>query len=136
MRNIDDEIQGNVSILQYQWEGEEGEVKLAPRRNAKSNISFTATKPSVKEKLERRLVKLQPMIKYVFFVIVKSKYIKGYRNGEPLILCTDLRADKTIQKTAIAKSDSRITAIVLKELVAAEGLGITDHVINITRAPL
>lgn len=110
MRNIDDEIQGNVSILQYQWEGE-GEVKLAPRRNAKSNISFTATKPSVKEKLARRLVKLQPMIKYVFFVIVKSKYIKGYINS--LILCTDLRADKTIQKIAIAKYDSRITAIVL-----------------------
>lgn len=60
MRNIDDEIHGNVAIFQYLWEGEEGEVKLAPHGNAKkSNVPFTATKSSVKEKLERDLARHQ-----------------------------------------------------------------------------
>ena len=60
MRNIDDEIHGNVAIFQYLWEGEEGEVKLAPHGNPKkSNVPFTATKSFVKEKLERDLARHQ-----------------------------------------------------------------------------
>lgn len=56
LRNKEGEIHGNVAVLQYQWEGEEGEVTLAPHGNSKRNsISFTATKSSVKQKLEYNL---------------------------------------------------------------------------------
>ena len=60
MKNIDDEIQGNVAVLQHLWEGDEGEVKLVPHGNAKkSNVPFTATKHSVKQKLECNLARSQ-----------------------------------------------------------------------------
>lgn len=56
LRNKEGEIHGNVAVLQYQWEGEEGEVTLAPHGNSKRNsIPFTATKSSVKQKLEYNL---------------------------------------------------------------------------------
>lgn len=58
LRNKESQIHGNVAVLQYQWEGEEGEVKLAPHGNSKSNsIPFTATKFSVKQKLECNLAR-------------------------------------------------------------------------------
>lgn len=56
LKNKEGENHGNVAVLQYQWEGEEGEVTLAPHGNAKRNsIPFTATKSSVKQKLEYNL---------------------------------------------------------------------------------
>ena len=56
LRNKEGEIHGNVAVLQYQWEGKEGEVTLAPHGNSKRNsIPFTATKSSVKQKLEYNL---------------------------------------------------------------------------------
>ena len=80
LRNKEGEIHGDVAVLQYQWEGEEGEVTLAPHGNSKRNsipyqwegeegevtlaphgnskrnsIPFTATKSSVKQKLEYNL---------------------------------------------------------------------------------
>ena len=58
LRNKGNQIHGNVAVLQYQWEGEEGEVKLAPHGNSKRNsIPFTATKFSVKQKLESNLAR-------------------------------------------------------------------------------
>ena len=58
LRNKENQIHGNVAVLQYQWEGEEGEVKLVPHGNSKSNsIPFTATKFSVKQKLESNLAR-------------------------------------------------------------------------------
>lgn len=50
----------------------------------------------------------------------KSKYLRSSRNRERLIQCTDLRADDCIRTTSIAKGDTRIIAIVSRELVAAE----------------
>ena len=49
-----------------------------------------------------------------------SKYIKGTRNREPLVQCRDMRADHSIRKIATLKNDSKIIAIVSRELVAAE----------------
>ena len=39
---------------------------------------------------------------------------------EKLIQCIDLRADENIRKTALAKNDSKLLAIVSRDLVAAE----------------
>ena len=50
----------------------------------------------------------------------KSKYLKSSKNRERLIQCRDLRADDCIRTTSIAKGDTRIIAIVSRELVAAE----------------
>lgn len=50
----------------------------------------------------------------------KSKYARASRSREPLIQCTDLRADDSIRTIAVAKGDSRIIAVVTRELVAAE----------------
>ena len=42
------------------------------------------------------------------------------RAAEILIQCIDLRADENIRKTALAKNDSKLLAIVSRDLVAAE----------------
>ena len=49
-----------------------------------------------------------------------SKYAKGKDVREKLIQCIDLRADENIRKTALAKNDSKLLAIVSGDLVAAE----------------
>ena len=50
----------------------------------------------------------------------KAKYLKGIKTREALIQCVDLRADNTVRRAAMSKNDSRILAIVSRELVAAE----------------
>lgn len=40
---------------------------------------------------------------------------------EPLTLCAELRADDKFRKVAVQKLDSRILALVSRDLVAAEG---------------
>lgn len=50
----------------------------------------------------------------------KKKYLKCSRSREALVQCTDLRADQSVRTTAIAKGDSKLIAIVTRELVAAE----------------
>ena len=50
----------------------------------------------------------------------KPKYFKGTRNREPLVQCRDMRADSSIRKIATQKNDSKILALVSRELVAAE----------------
>ena len=42
------------------------------------------------------------------------------RNREPLVQCRDMRADSSIRKIATQKNDSKILALVSRELVAAE----------------
>ena len=49
-----------------------------------------------------------------------SKYAKGKDVREKLIQGIDLRADENIRKTALAKNDSKLLAIVSRDLVAAE----------------
>ncbi|XP_078679472.1 uncharacterized protein LOC144915103 [Branchiostoma floridae x Branchiostoma belcheri] len=49
-----------------------------------------------------------------------SKYVKGTNSRETLVQCCDMRADTSIRKIATEKNDSRILAIVSRELVAAE----------------
>ena len=49
-----------------------------------------------------------------------SKYAKGKDVREKLIQCIDLRADQNIRKTALAKNDSKLLAIVSRDLEAAE----------------
>lgn len=50
-----------------------------------------------------------------------SKYSKGGRTREHLVQCTELRADDKVRKAAVSKMDSRVLAIVSRDLVAAEG---------------
>ena len=50
-----------------------------------------------------------------------SKYLKGQNRREALIQCSQLRADAKIRSAAQKKMDSRILAIVSRDLVAAEG---------------
>ena len=50
-----------------------------------------------------------------------SKYMKGQNSREPLIQCSELRADDRIRKAAATKLDQRMLAITSRELVAAEG---------------
>ena len=50
-----------------------------------------------------------------------SKYKKGTNTRETLIRCDELRADATVRKRATDKNDSRMLAILSRELVAAEG---------------
>ena len=49
-----------------------------------------------------------------------SKYAKGKDVPEKLIQCIDLRADENIRKIALAKNDSKLLAIVSRDLAAAE----------------
>ena len=49
-----------------------------------------------------------------------GKYAKGKDVREKLIQCIDLRAEENIRKTALAKNDSKLLAIVSRDLVAAE----------------
>ena len=51
-----------------------------------------------------------------------SKYQKGKDTRELLTQCVDLRSDETVRKAATEKLDSRILAIVSREMVAAEAL--------------
>ncbi|KAM9333381.1 uncharacterized protein KZ484_018411 isoform 1-T2 [Pholidichthys leucotaenia] len=50
-----------------------------------------------------------------------SKYLKGDRTRDPLVQCTELRADEKVRKAAVSKLDNRMFAIVSRDLVAAEG---------------
>ena len=50
----------------------------------------------------------------------KAKYLKGINNREKLTQSVDLRADTTIRDAAIRKGDTKIMAIAVRELVAAE----------------
>ena len=49
-----------------------------------------------------------------------SKHANGEDVREKLIQGIDLRADENIRKTALAKNDSKLLAIVSRDLVAAE----------------
>ena len=50
-----------------------------------------------------------------------DKYIKGQNMKEKLLQCRELQANETVLSTATKKMDSRILAIVSRDLVAAEG---------------
>ncbi len=50
-----------------------------------------------------------------------NKYIKGQNTRDVLVQCRELRADAKIRSAATKKMDSRILAIVSRDLVAAEG---------------
>lgn len=50
-----------------------------------------------------------------------GKYKKGTRTRETLTRCGELRADTTVRQRAIAINDTKIIAILSRELVAAEG---------------
>jgi len=52
-------------------------------------------------------------------IFSEKKNLKGTRNREPLEQCRDLRADRSIRKSAMEK-DSRILAIASREIVTAE----------------
>ena len=58
--------------------------------------------------------------KTCIFCEKNTKYSKNKRTREPLIQCTDIRADFSIRDAATRKMDSRLLAIVSRELVAAE----------------
>ena len=58
--------------------------------------------------------------KTCIFCEKNTKYSKNKRTREPLIQCTDIRADLSIRDAATRKMDSRLLAIVSRELVAAE----------------
>ena len=49
-----------------------------------------------------------------------GKYVKGNDMREKLIRCIDLRADGNIRKTALARNDGKMFAIVSRDLVASE----------------
>ena len=49
-----------------------------------------------------------------------SKYVKGNNVREKLFQCIDLRADGKIRKTALARNESKMLAIVSLDLVTAE----------------
>lgn len=50
----------------------------------------------------------------------KDKYLKGKDTRESLVLCKELRADKTIREAAIRKLDNIVLGLLSRELVAAE----------------
>ena len=50
----------------------------------------------------------------------KPKYIRNTRTGEKLILCTDLRADRTLKMAALKKTDGKMMIACSDELVAKE----------------
>lgn len=72
--------------------------------------------------------------KNCIFCDKESKYMKG-NVREKLIQCSDLRSDETIRKTATSKSDTKILAIVSRELVAAEAFYHRSCYRNYTRPP-
>ena len=59
--------------------------------------------------------------KQCIFCEKASKYLKGQNTREPLIQCSELRADDRVRRAATSKQDERMLAITSRELVAAEG---------------
>ena len=55
------------------------------------------------------------------FCLKSSKYLSNSKTREQLVQCVELRSDQTIRQAAIDKSDSRVPAIMSRDLVAAEG---------------
>lgn len=53
------------------------------------------------------------------FCMRATKYIKG-NEKDKLVKCVDLRADDTVRGAAVRKNDSRLIALVSREIVAAE----------------
>ena len=49
-----------------------------------------------------------------------DKYAKGSKSREGLTKCRELRADDSVRRAATVREDSRVLAIVSRELVAAE----------------
>lgn len=64
-------------------------------------------------------VRLECMKKSAFSVARKDKYKKGIKEG--LSQARELRVNDSVRKAAISKQDSRILAILSRDLVAAEG---------------
>ena len=95
----------------------------------KSLDSITQNKASAPEATEeslRRVSRAAPSKSVVYdenciFCEKSSKYMKGQKTREPLIQCSELRADDRIRKAAVTKLDQRMLAITSRELVAAEG---------------
>ena len=50
----------------------------------------------------------------------KPKYIRNTRTHEKLVLCTDLRADRTLKMAALKKTDGKMMIACSHELVAKE----------------
>ena len=99
--------------------------KLLAALDPKLQLSVSSTRstratPSTSTVLEAKCI----------FCDKTSKYIKGHKTREPLIKCSELRADNSILDAAIKKLDDRMIAIASRELVATT----TDHAIALTPA--
>eukprot|EP00058_Branchiostoma_floridae_P000977 XP_002586465.1 hypothetical protein BRAFLDRAFT_106667 [Branchiostoma floridae] len=51
----------------------------------------------------------------------KTKYLPGKRTREPLVQCSEFRADEKIRQAAEAKMDFRMISLASRDLIAAEG---------------
>lgn len=50
-----------------------------------------------------------------------AKYLKGSRTRAPLVRCRELRVDNTLRAVETRKNDSKVPALLSREMVAAEG---------------
>ena len=57
---------------------------------------------------------------FAFFCDQTRKFIKGKDTREHVLQCIDLRSDKAIRETANAKNDTKMLALVSRDIVAAE----------------
>ena len=85
-----------------------------------------SAKSSTVEKVCKREARCAPSTSRIYvakciFCEKTDKYAKGQRTREILVQCRELRADTKIRSAATKKMDSRILAIVSRDLVAAEG---------------
>lgn len=55
----------------------------------------------------------------ICFFSKKTTFPKGTRNREPLVQCRDMRAYSAVRKMATLKNDSKVLALVSRQLIAA-----------------
>ncbi|CAH3143072.1 unnamed protein product [Porites evermanni] len=130
------EIRNHQEILELSKSLSEGEVpfiyyhrkcrsiftmkKLLDKLSQQSSNSQTQPEKVARRVSIRGSSNISTTYERICIFCEKPKYFKGTRNREPLVQCRDMRADSSIRKIATEKNDSKILALVSRELVAAE----------------
>ena len=134
-------IRNHTKLLEVANSTPEGEIpKISYHRNCRSIFTMkrdldqicklkeckrSEEKGPEQKKLHRRSSSVSASSSRVYKPLCifcqKEKYMKGSHSREELTQCVELRSDDAVRKAAVEKEDTRILAIVSRDIVAAEG---------------
>ena len=87
---------------------------------SKEQSSSNEATPTL-ERDRRSSIETSRVYNHICLFCSTTKYLKGSRTRAPLVRCQQLRADNTLREAATRKNDSKVLALLSRELVAAEG---------------